>query len=110
MNPDAAGSSYEGSEPYEQKVGYGRHATHRLSLSRETQVGPRGLKRFRARVENLFLQNESFGGPPTLRMGICHARISRLQKYCDFPRPFEILLGDVSLDGWAVIIDRGGLA
>ena len=69
MNPDAAGSSYEGSEPYEQKVGYGRHATHRLSLSRETQVGPRGLKRFRARVENLFLQNESFGGPPTLRRG-----------------------------------------
>ncbi len=25
---DAAGSSSEGSEPYEQKVGYGRHATH----------------------------------------------------------------------------------
>ncbi len=31
--------------PEEQKVGYGRHATHRLSLSRETQVGPRGAEK-----------------------------------------------------------------
>src|SRR6266566_1211013 len=79
-------------------------------LSRETRVGPRGGRKDFALVSRIFFLRNEFYGSPSVPPGILPARISLFQKIFDFPRPFEILLGDVRLDGWIVIIDRGGLA
>jgi len=92
-------------------VGYGRHATHRLSpASRDSSRLPGRAKRFRASVENFFFREVNpLSFPVLLSGGILSLEDQSIPKIFDFPRPFEILLGDVRLDGWTGFMDCRGL-
>jgi hypothetical protein len=90
-------------------VGYGRHATHHdWPAARDSSRPPGERKDFVLVARIFFFREMNPLGPPVLRQDLSSGDHS-IPKIFYFPRPFEILLGDVRLDGWLGVMDRRGL-